>query len=109
MVPSKHVFRFPPCVVSSLPASRFSRCAFSSFPCLSCHASPVPGGDPGVRPLGAPGRTSFSRATPVPAWIEKSPALPPAVPGSALSAPVRYPVLHRYQQRAVCAPRVVAA
>ncbi|UUZ53998.1 DUF3857 domain-containing protein [Massilia sp. H-1] len=66
---------------------------------------PVPGGDPGVRPLGAPGRTSFSRATPVPAWIEKSPALPPAVPGSALSAPVRYPVLHRYQQRAVCAPR----
>lgn len=29
---------------------------------------------------------AFSRATPVPAWIEKSPALPPAVPGSALSA-----------------------
>jgi lipoprotein NlpI len=29
---------------------------------------------------------AFSRATPVPAWIEKSPELPPAVPGSALSA-----------------------
>jgi lipoprotein NlpI len=29
---------------------------------------------------------AFSRGTPVPAWIEKSPELPPAVPGSALSA-----------------------